>query len=95
VLLTKNYWDYQIKEDEMGRECGTCGRDENCVQNFGEERQNHHLEDLSVDGTVISKLGCDCMDCIHLPRDTDKLQARVNAVINLLVPQNAWNFFIS
>lgn len=26
------YWNGQSKEDEMGGECGTCGREEKCVR---------------------------------------------------------------
>ena len=39
LLLTKYYSDDQIKKNEMGVACGTCGGDERCIRGFGEETQ--------------------------------------------------------
>jgi hypothetical protein len=55
------------------------------------------LEDPDVDGRIISQLvrkeivrkG---VDWIHLAWDWDKWRAVVNAVMNLLIPENAGNF---
>jgi hypothetical protein len=43
----------QIKQDEMGRACGTYGREEICIQ--GNVKQTDHLEYLCVYGTIILK----------------------------------------
>jgi hypothetical protein len=33
-LYSSSYYDYQIREDEMGWTCSTHGRDEKCVLSF-------------------------------------------------------------
>jgi hypothetical protein len=33
--LTKYYWGHQVKEDDMGGECNTYGRDEKRIEYFG------------------------------------------------------------
>jgi hypothetical protein len=61
-----------------------------------QEKGDNHLEDLVVVGRIILK--CifkkwdGCMDWIDLVQDRDRWWAVVNATVNLLVPQNAWNF---
>jgi hypothetical protein len=52
VLLNKYHTVDQIKEDEMGRACGTYGGEYKCVQRIGGEKlvERDHLEDLLVDG---------------------------------------------
>ena len=37
VLLTQHYSGDQIQKNEMGRACGTYGRQEMCIQGFGGE----------------------------------------------------------
>jgi hypothetical protein len=37
LLLTKYYWGEQMKEDEMGGECGTYGGDKKWIRSFGPE----------------------------------------------------------
>jgi hypothetical protein len=37
ALLTKYYLDHHIKNNEMGGACGTYGRKERCIQDFGGE----------------------------------------------------------
>jgi len=34
---TKYCYDNEIKEDKLGGACGTHGRDEKCIQNFGKK----------------------------------------------------------
>jgi hypothetical protein len=45
-------------QNEMGGACGTHGRQERCTQGFGggHLRERDHLEDLSVEGTILLKL---------------------------------------
>jgi hypothetical protein len=50
-----------------------------------------NFEDLGIGGRIILKmdhqeLGCGGMDCIDVAEDRDRLQALVNAVMNLHVP---------
>jgi len=42
LFVTKFYTGDQIKKNEMGRACGTYGRQERCIYDFGGERD--HLE---------------------------------------------------
>ena len=37
VLLTKYHPDDEVKKTEMGRTCGTYGREERCIQGFSGE----------------------------------------------------------
>jgi hypothetical protein len=37
VLLSKYCSGYQIKKNEMGGACGTCGGEERCILGFGGE----------------------------------------------------------
>jgi hypothetical protein len=40
LLLTKHYSGGQIKKNEMGWACGTCGRQEMCIEGFrGKSRE--------------------------------------------------------
>jgi hypothetical protein len=59
-------------------------------------RKGDHLEDLGVDGRIILKWILEKwhggMDWIDLAQDRDRWRAVVNAVMNLRVPYNAWNF---
>jgi hypothetical protein len=53
----KFYSGDQIKKNEMGRACGTYGRQERCIQGFwwGDLRKRDHLEDLGVNRRIILK----------------------------------------
>jgi hypothetical protein len=53
-MLTEYSGD-EIKKNEMGGTCGTNGRQEKCIQGFGEGdlRERDHVEDLGVDGVNI------------------------------------------
>jgi hypothetical protein len=37
VLLTNYYSSDKIKKNEIGWACGTCGRQDRCIQGFGGE----------------------------------------------------------
>jgi hypothetical protein len=51
LLITKHHFGDQIKENEMGRACGTNAGEESCTQGHMNERDN--LEDLGLDGRII------------------------------------------
>ena len=57
MLFTDYYSGYQIKENEIGRACGTYDRQERCTQVSSEETRNEtvHLQDLVVDGRIVLK----------------------------------------
>jgi hypothetical protein len=54
---------------------------------------------MGTDGRIILgcalKVGCDDNNSIHLAQDRDQCWAFVNIVMNLLVPLEVGNFFIS
>ena len=43
----------------------------------------------------LQEMICEGMDWIDLAKDRDRWRALVNAIMNLRVPQNAWNFLTS
>jgi hypothetical protein len=43
----------------------------------------------------LQEVGCGGMDWIDLAQERDESRAIVNALMNILVPQNAWNFLTS
>jgi hypothetical protein len=52
IILKKK----QNNKNEIGRACGTYGREENCIECQWENlKEKDHLEDLSVDGRIILK----------------------------------------
>ena len=63
-------------------------------------REGNHFEDPGVDGRMILKLIFERLvgevtDSIDISQDRGRWRAVVNAVMNLGVPQNAWNFLSS
>ena len=54
----------------------------------GNLKVRHHFRELQWDGRTKEDLDID-VSCIHLPKDSDKLQAVVNTAMNLLVPVRA------
>ena len=67
----KYYGGDQIKKNEMGESCGTCGGEVHTGFRLGDLRQRDHLEDLDLGEdnikTDIQKVGWRGMDCIDLP----------------------------
>jgi hypothetical protein len=66
---------------------------------WGNLRERDHLKDLGIGGRIIikrifKKWDGD-VDWISLAQDRGRWLALVNAVMKLLVPQNAGNFFTS
>jgi len=56
-------------------------------------RPRHRWEDNIKMG--LKEVGCGVMDWIDVSQDKDRWRAVVNAVMNILVPQNAGNFLTS
>jgi hypothetical protein len=81
----------QIKDNEVGRTCGTHGREEECVQGFDGKatrkeplgRARHRWEDGMR--MVLKEIGCGSVDWIQLAQDRDRWRAVVNTVMNLRV----------
>jgi hypothetical protein len=56
-------------------------------------RERGHLEDdIKMD---LQEVGCGSIDWIELAQNRESWRVLVNAVMNLRVPYNAWNFLIS
>jgi hypothetical protein len=55
LILIKKHSDDQIKDNEMGRACGTYERKKTCIEGFGMEnlKERGHLEDPGIDGRII------------------------------------------
>jgi hypothetical protein len=78
----------EIEKNEMGGACGTYGKEERCVQDFGWEpegkrplgRQRCRYE------INIQELGCGGVDWIELAQDRDRWRALVQAEMNFRVP---------
>ena len=83
----------------MGWACGVYGRRYRCIQGFewGKLREGDHFEDTGVDCKIIVKwifkkwVGETLTGLIWLRIGIDR-PARMNAVMNLRVPENAGNF---
>jgi hypothetical protein len=82
----------------MDRMCSTHEGDEKFVpKNWSENMKGRdHSEDVGVDGRVIleriSKIGWECINCIHLAQDRDQWRALVNVVIKLRVERKSGKF---
>ena len=85
----------------MGRACSTYGGRGEKYTGFGGEnlKERGHLEETGVDGRIILKLILrkwdGDVDRIDPTQDRGRWRALVNAVLNLRIPQNVWNFFTS
>ena len=57
VLISEYYSSDQIKKNEMGRACGTNGKQGRCIQGFGggNMRDGDRSEDLAMDWSIILK----------------------------------------
>jgi hypothetical protein len=71
--------------------CSAYGREERCVQGFGEKTlgndplqrsRRRWKNDIKMD---LQEVGCGSMDCVELAQNRDRRRALVNAVMNLLV----------
>jgi len=67
---------------------------------WGNLRERDYFEDTGVDGKIIyrwifKKWDGGSIDWLDLAEDRDRWRARVNAVINLRVPQNEGNVLTS
>ena len=77
LYLIENYSGYQIKKNDMGGPCRTCGGEERGIQGFGgETTEEDHLKDSGTDRRTIlkwifEKRGGD-MDWIDLAQDRDR-----------------------
>jgi hypothetical protein len=74
-----------MKKDEMGGECSTQGRYENCIQIIFSEnvQERYHSEDLGVVDRIILELilkeiVLEVVDWMHLVQDRDQWRAVVN-----------------
>jgi hypothetical protein len=82
----------QVKEDEMGRTCSTCGEKRNAYRILVAKperkrplgRPRHRWEDnIRMD---VREIGWGGMDCIELAQNRDQWRALVKTVTNLRVP---------
>jgi hypothetical protein len=57
MKVTKYHSGDQVKKTEMGRTCGTYGREERCIQGFSgrNTREGDHLENPGLNGRIIIK----------------------------------------
>jgi hypothetical protein len=54
LLLSKHYWEEQIKEDKMGGACGTFGVEEEYIEFWwGKVKKRDGLQDIGVHKIVI------------------------------------------
>jgi hypothetical protein len=81
----------QIKNSETGGAYSTYGGEKCTLFWWGDVRKRDNLEELGVDGSVISKwifkkVGWGGMEWIALAQDWDRWRSLVNSVMNLRVP---------
>ena len=87
----------KIQKNEMAGVCIACGGEMCTGFWWGNLRERDHLEEPSVDGSIILRWifrkwdGRGGIDSIDLAQDRDRWRALVNAVMNLF-PYNAGNF---
>jgi len=66
----------------MSGACSMHGRDEKCIQNFG-QRPRHRWENIGLD---LRERGWGGVDWIHLAQDREEWWALLNVVMNVWVP---------
>ena len=79
----------QIEKNEMGEACSTYGREQRCIQCFGEGKRPLGRTRRRWEGNIkmdLQVVGCGDMDWIDLAQDRDRWRALVIAVMNLRVP---------
>jgi hypothetical protein len=87
-----NLYSYQVKEDELDRECSTNGEKRNSYKNLvGTPKGKRPLgrPRLRWENIIrmdVREIGWGGMDWIDLAQDRDRSRALVNTVINLRVP---------
>jgi hypothetical protein len=78
--------------------CTVCARDEKCIHSFNPRpKGKRQLGRLGLEGRILLKLiltsvGYENVDCIHLAQDRSQYQAVVHIVTDIQILQKMGNF---